>query len=84
MGLSNLRRISELVDGVDKLFHVDTITDEVDSESLTWEPGRKAMVLAHNDLAVDGPGVQLMSFLYSNGMAGSLSNYLLWTDPRGS
>ena len=57
MGLSNLRRISELVDGVDKSFHVDTIADGVDSDSLTWDPGRKATVLAHNDLAVDGPGV---------------------------
>ena len=56
MGLSNLRWISEPGDGVDKLFHVDTITDGVDSESLTWEPGRKTTVLAHNDLAVDGPG----------------------------
>ena len=56
MGLSNLRRISELGDGVADLFHVDTITDRVDSESLTWEPGRKNTVLAHNDLAVDGPG----------------------------
>ena len=57
MGLSSSRRISELVDGVDKSFHVDTITDGVDSDSLTWDPGRKATVLAHNDLAVDGPGV---------------------------
>ena len=47
----------ELVDGVDKSFHVDTITDGVDSDSLTWDPGRKATVLAHNDIAVDGPGV---------------------------
>ena len=35
-----------------------TITEEVESESLTWEPGRKATVLAHNDFAVEGPGVQ--------------------------
>ena len=61
MGLSNLKRMSELVDGVDELFQVDTITDGVESESLTWEPGRKATVLAHNDFAVDGPGVQLIS-----------------------
>ena len=39
MGLSNLRRISELVDGVDKSFHVVTITDGVDSDSLAWDPG---------------------------------------------
>ena len=57
MGLSNLRRISELVDVDDKSFHVDTITDGDDSESLTWDPGRNATVLAHSDLAVDGPGV---------------------------
>ena len=60
IGLSNLRRISEL-DGVDKSFHVDTITDGVDSDSLAWDPGRKATVLAHNDLAVDGPGVHWIS-----------------------
>ena len=61
MGLSNLRRISDLGDGVDELFHVDTITDGVDSVSLALAPGRNATVLAHNDLAVGGPVVQQIS-----------------------
>ena len=56
MGLSSSRRIPELVDDVDKSFHVYTITYGVDSDSLTWDPGRKATVLAHSDLVVDGPG----------------------------
>ena len=43
---------------IDELFQVDIITEGVESESLTWEPGRKATVLAHNDFAVEGPGVQ--------------------------
>ena len=38
---------------------MDTITDGVDSESLTLDPGRNATVLTHNDFAVEGPGVQL-------------------------
>ena len=54
--------MSELVDGVDELLdEVDTISEGVESESLTWEPGRKTTVLAHNDFAVDGPGVPLIS-----------------------
>ena len=44
-------------------FHVPPhgISTRVESESLTWEPGRKATVLAHNDFAVEGPGVQCIS-----------------------
>ena len=35
MGLSKLRRISELLGVVDKSFHVDTITDGDESDTLT-------------------------------------------------
>ena len=39
MGSSNLHRMLECV-----------ITDGVESESLTLDPGRNATVLAHNDI----------------------------------
>ena len=57
MGSSKPQRMVERVDVCDALLQVDTITDGVDSESLTFDPGRNATVLAHNDFAVDGPGV---------------------------
>ena len=103
MGLSNLRRISELVDSVDKSFHVDTITDGVDSDSLgsrakshctgtQWFSCR----WSRGPLNIPRGGTQfevinvyeyyrsVRSFLYANGVAGSLSNHLLWPNPRGS
>ena len=40
---------------------VDIITERVESELLTIDPGRNATVLAHNDFAVGGPGVQRAS-----------------------
>ena len=40
-----------------ELFQVDTSTDGEESESVMWEPGRKATMLAHSDRAVDGSGV---------------------------
>ena len=49
--------MSELDGGVFELFQVDTSTDGEESESVTWEPGLKATVLAHSDRAVDGSGV---------------------------
>ena len=42
MGLSKLRRISKLLGVDDKSFHVDTITDGDESNSLTWDPGWNA------------------------------------------
>ena len=61
MGSSRSRRISESFDVVDKSFHVDTMTDGDESDTLMWDPGRNATVLAHSDLAVDGPGVHCLS-----------------------
>ena len=83
--------------GDDEQFsHVEAITDGDEPESLMWEPGRTATLLAHNDLAVVGPGGAefkiihvnennrgIRSFLYANGVAGSLSNHLLGPNPRG-
>ena len=56
-GLSNWRRISEVLGDDEQFSHVETITDGDESESLMYEPGQTATVLAHNDLAVVGPGV---------------------------
>ena len=61
MGSSRSRRKSESFDDDDKFFHVDTVTDGDDSVSLMCDPGLNATVLAHNDLAVDGPGVHWVS-----------------------
>ena len=61
MGLSNSRRISESLGVGGKSFHVDTITDGDESDTLTRDPGRNATVLAHSYLAVGGPGVHWVS-----------------------
>ena len=52
---------SESLDDDDKFFHVETMADGDDSVSLMCDPGRNATVLAHNDLAVGGPGVHWVS-----------------------
>ena len=99
MGLSNLRRISELLGVDDKSFHVETITDGDESDSLMRDPGRKATVpLCHIPGSTGSPGGgaqfevvdvnedngSVQSLLYANGVAGSLSNHLLRSNPRGS
>ena len=61
MGSSTSRRISKSFDPIDKSFHVDTMTDGDESDTLAWDPGRNATVLAHTDLAVGGPGVHWVS-----------------------
>ena len=61
MGSSRSRRKPESLVDDGKFFHEDTATDGVDSVSLMCDPGRNATVLAHNDLAVDGPGVHWVS-----------------------
>ena len=58
MGSSNSHRLAECVGASDVLSQVETITERVDSELVTIDPGRNATVLAHNDFADDGPGVQ--------------------------
>ena len=60
-GCPILRWMSELDCCAFELFQVETSTDGAEIVSLIWEPGRKATVLAHNDFAVDGPGVQTTS-----------------------
>ena len=57
MGLSNWRRISEVLGDDEQFSHVETITDGDESDSLMCDPGRTAIVLAHSDLAVVGSGV---------------------------
>ena len=61
MGETRSRRKSESLVEDGKFFHEDTATDGVESVSLICDPGRNATVLSHNDLAVDGFGVQSVS-----------------------
>ena len=56
---SSRKSTSLVEDGT--FFHEDTATDGDESISLVCDPGRNATVLAHNDLAVDGPVVQTVS-----------------------
>ena len=61
MGESRSSRKSASIVEDGELFHEDTATDGDESVLLVCDPGRKATVLAHNDLAVDGAGVQTVS-----------------------
>ena len=71
MGESRSIRESTAIFEDVELVHADTATDGDESitllcdgdesNSLLCDPGRNATVLAHNDLAVDGSGVQAVS-----------------------
>ena len=58
MGSSNLHWLTEGAGASDVLSQLETITERVESELATMDPGRNATVFAHSDFAVDGPGVQ--------------------------
>ena len=61
MGSSRQLRLSGREDVGGVSLQVETITERVESELLTIDPGRNATVLAHNDFAVGGPRVQQAS-----------------------
>ena len=59
----------------------DTSTEGSGVLSLTREPGQKATVLVHKDLAVGTPGIHEQILLYTNGMTGGQTNDLMRSNP---
>ena len=60
--------------------HAETSTEGSGVTSPMSDPGRKATVLAHNDLAVETFGV-IRATLNANCMTGDLPNDLMGSDP---